>query len=125
VVHLASIAGRGLLVTVPLTVLALGINYLQGWLMGHALGLELRILDVVSLMAMASLLALLPISVSDVGVRELFFSLVFPALGLTGERGVSFALLVFAVIHLSMALVGFVSFQLAPPPTGGKAVEPR
>jgi uncharacterized protein (TIRG00374 family) len=122
--------GRSLLVTLPLTAMAFGINYLQGWLMGHALGLELGMLDVVSLMAIASLLALLPISISGVGVRELFFSLAFPALGLTGEQGVSFGLLVLVAIYLAMALVGFVSFQLAPPPTGPKTTpegpgEPR
>jgi uncharacterized membrane protein YbhN (UPF0104 family) len=110
-------AGRSLARTVPLTVLAFVVNYGQAWLMARALGLELSFYDVMCLMAIASLLALLPISVSGVGVRELFLSLAFPALGYSAEAGVGFGLLFFAVNHLVLIAAGFVSFQVAPPPT--------
>lgn len=108
--------GRPLLVTLPLTTLAFLVNYLQGWLMGRALHLSLSLYDAMCLMAVASLLSLLPVSVSGVGVREAFFALAFPVLGLQPAAGVSFGLLVFAVIHLVMIGVGFVAWQVAPPP---------
>jgi len=109
--------GRSLLITIPLTVAAFGINYLQGYLIAHALGLPMGVLDVIGLMSVASLLGLLPISVSGVGVRELFFSLAFPALALSPDSGVTFGLMVLVVLHMALMLAGFVSFQISPPPT--------
>ncbi len=97
--------GRPLLVTVPLTVLTFAVNYAQGWLIAHAIGLDM------------SLLGLLPISISGVGVRELFFSLAFPMIGFTPTDGVTFGLLVFFVIYLVIVGIGFVGWQIAPPPS--------
>jgi len=73
--------GRPLLVTLPLTAVTFGVNYGQGWLIAHAMGLPMSLYDATCLLAIASLLGLLPISVSGVGVREGFFSLAFPMLG--------------------------------------------
>jgi len=100
----------------PLTVGAFLVNYAQGWLVAESLGLTLRFVDVVHLMAVASLLGLLPISISGAGVREAFLALVFPALGLAAEQGVAFGLLVFAAIYLACSLAGLVAWQVAPPP---------
>jgi hypothetical protein len=109
--------GRSLLVTVPLTAGAFLINYVQGYLIAHALHLDIGFVDVMCLLAIASLLGLIPISVSGVGVREALFSLVMPTLGYSAEAGVSYGLLVFGVIYLALVLVGFIAWQIAPPPT--------
>ncbi len=108
---------RALARTVPLTVAAFLVNYGQAFLMARSLGLTLSYYDAVCLLSIASLLALLPISVSGVGVRELFFALAFPVLGYGAEVGIAFGLLFFTVNHLVLILAGFVSFQLMPPPT--------
>lgn len=92
------------------------VNYLQGWLIARAMGLPMTFLDATCLLAIASLLGLLPISVSGVGVRELFFALAFPMLGFAAAEGVTFGLLVFLVIYLVIVAIGFVSWQVAPPP---------
>lgn len=113
--------GRPLLVTVPLTALAFLVNYVQGFIIGRALGIDLSFFDAMCLLAIASLLGLLPVSVSGVGVRELLFSLVFPLLGFSPEVGVSFGLLVFFVIYVANIVIGFVSWQLDPPPTTDEA----
>ena len=109
--------GRPLLLTIPLTVATFFVNYLQGFLIARAIGLPMTFFDATCLLAIASLLGLLPISVSGVGVRELFFALAFPMLGFSASAGVSFGLLVFFVIYLIIVLVGFVSWQIAPPPS--------
>lgn len=109
--------GRPLLFTIPLTVATFVVNYTQGWLIARSIGLPMSFLDATCLLAIASLLGLLPISVSGVGVRELFFALAFPLLGFTPDAGVGFGLLVFFVIYLVIVLVGFVSFQISPPPS--------
>ncbi|WP_437904560.1 lysylphosphatidylglycerol synthase transmembrane domain-containing protein [Sorangium sp. So ce327] len=116
-VALRAHVGRGLLFTLPVTVATFVVNFAQGYLIARALGVPLSLFDVTCLLAIANLLGLLPISIAGVGVREFFFSLVFPSLGFTAEHGVSFGLLVFAVIYLIVVAVGFVSWQLAPPPT--------
>ncbi|WP_438039535.1 lysylphosphatidylglycerol synthase transmembrane domain-containing protein [Sorangium sp. So ce128] len=124
-VALRAHVGRGLLFTLPVTVATFVVNFAQGYLIARALGVPLSLFDVTCLLAIANLLGLLPISIAGVGVRELFFSLVFPSLGFTAEHGVSFGLLIFAVIYLIVVAVGFVSWQLAPPPTSPAPSTPR
>lgn len=109
-------AMRGAPLAVPLTVAAFVVNYVQGWLVIRAMGLNLGFIDVVALLALASLFSLVPISVSGVGVRELLFSVVFPTLGQTPQSGVSYGLLIFAVIYVPLVAYGFVSWQVAPLP---------
>jgi glycosyltransferase 2 family protein len=108
--------GRPLLKTLPLTALAFLVNYVQGWIIAWSMGLPMTFFDAMCLLAIASLLGLLPVSVSGVGVRELFFSLVFPLLGFRPEAGVTFGLLVFFVIYLVNIAIGAVAWQVAPPP---------
>jgi len=103
---------------VLLTTLAFGVNYLQGYLLASAMHLEISFFDVVCLLAVASLLGLLPISVSGVGVREAFFALVFPALGLSAATGFVYGIGIFLIIYVAVVLMGLVSWHLAPPPVG-------
>lgn len=112
--------GPKLLVTIPLTVATFFISYVQGFLICRALHLDISFFDATCLLAIANLLGLLPISVSGIGVRELFFSRIFPALGYPESAGVSFGLAVFAVIYLAIAAIGLVSWQLSPPPSRGE-----
>jgi uncharacterized protein (TIRG00374 family) len=122
---LRAMIGRAVLVAIPMTVASYAINYAQGWLIAQALGIELSYLDVASLLATTSLLGLMPISISGVGVRELFLALVFPALGFTAPQGVAFGLLVFACNYLAVVLAGFIAWQVSPPPFEPGGVDPR
>jgi hypothetical protein len=100
-----------------LTVLAFLTNYLQAWLVANALGSDLGVIDVASLVAASSLLGLLPISISGVGVRESFFALIFPAFGFAATLGIAFGLGVFAAIYLPAMLVGLIAWLAWPPST--------
>ena len=115
---LRGLVRRPLVVAAVMTVAAFFVNYAQGWLLARALHLDISFFDMVCLMAIASLLGLIPISVSGVGVREVLFALVFPALGYGVEAGVGLGLLIFAVMYLAPIAAGFVSWQMAPPPSG-------
>lgn len=95
---------------------AFAITYLQGWLIARAIGLDLSYIDIAALLSASSLLGLLPISISGVGVRELFFALLFPALGLLAAQGVAYGLLVLLAINIATIVAGFVAWQLDPPP---------
>lgn len=102
-------------IAVPLTVAAFLVNYLQGWLTALALGHQLSYIDVAAMLSVTSLLSLLPISISGVGVRELFLALLFPVLGFSAEQGVAYGLGVFVVMYLVLLIPGFIAWQLAPP----------
>jgi uncharacterized protein (TIRG00374 family) len=107
--------GLSLVGPVLTTVAAFVVNYLQAWLGANALGIELTLVDVAALVAISSFLSLLPISISGVGIRESFFALVFPSLGLGETLGIAFGLVVFVVIYLPTLLVGFFAWLTWPP----------
>jgi len=112
---LRSQVGPRLIGPIAVTVVAFLTNYLQAWLVAYGLGIDLRFVDVAALVAISSLLSLLPISISGVGVRESFFALVFPAFGFTETFGIAFGLGVFAVIYVPTLLVGFMAWLAWPP----------
>jgi len=98
-----------------LTIASFLVNYLQAWLAAQGLGIALRYVDVAALVAISSFLGLFPVSISGLGVRESFFALVFPALGLTSTLGIAFGLGVFGVIYLPTLLLGFFAWLVWPP----------
>jgi len=111
-------AKRSALPMLVTTLAAFSVNFLQGKLLADAMGLHLSIFDVVSLQSVQSLLGLMPISVSGLGVREAFYAAVFPGLGHTAEQGASYGLLVFLVMYVAQVVIGAVAWQLRPPPVG-------
>ena len=112
---------RTFLPTVPVTVLSFLLGFSQSWLIARALALPIGFFDIMCLTAVASLLGLIPISVSGLGVREAFFVAVAPSLGLEADAAMGLSLMVFLVIYLALAAIGFVCWQIKPPPTGAAA----
>jgi uncharacterized protein (TIRG00374 family) len=106
---------RTLVITLPLTVVSFLVGFGQGYLAALALGVPISFFDAVCLLAVANLMGLLPISMSGVGIREAFFAVVFPAIGLAAAQGVAFGLFVFLVVYVALAVIGFVSWQIKPP----------
>jgi hypothetical protein len=121
---LRGLVGRSLVGAVARTVASFAVGFLLGWLVARALGIDLSYVDVASLLATTSLLSLIPISVSGVGVRELFLALVFPALGLLPAQGVALGLMVFVCNHMAIVVAGFIAWQLAPPPVDSDGTVP-
>lgn len=109
---------RHLAVAAVFTALALLLHYAQAYTVALALDLQLSLVDVVCLLAISGVLGAVPITIAGLGVRELFFALAFPQLGSSAEAGVIFGLGVFVVSHVPAAALGFVSWQIAPPPLG-------
>lgn len=102
------------------TAVALLLHYAQAYTVALALDLQLSLVDVVLLLAISGVLSAVPITIAGLGVRELFFALAFPQLGSSSEAGVIFGLGVFVVVHVPATGLGFVSWQIAPPPLGDK-----
>lgn len=108
--------GRPLLWTLALTLAAFLLTFGQASLVARSLDLEMSYLDVACLMSVTNLLSLIPVSISGIGVRELFFARMFPSLGLPAGLGVAFGLLVFATINIKSVVLGAIAWQIAPPP---------
>lgn len=113
---LHSLVGPSLLTAFPLTILAFLGLYTQGFLVAKSLGLPLSLYDTACFMSLTGLLSQIPISITGLGVRELFLALVFPALGIAAADGVAFGLAEFAVIHMTQVAAAFVCWQFVPPP---------
>ncbi len=110
-----SYSAAALLRAIPNTILGFALNCVQGQLVASALGLDIAPLDTSALVILGSLIGLVPISISGVGLREALYFQVFPVLGQASGDGVVFGLLSFLIIHAALATVGFVSWQWAPP----------
>ncbi len=111
---------RHLAVAAVFTALAMLLHYAQAYTVAVALDLQLSLVDVVFLLAISGVLGAVPITIAGLGVRELFFALAFPQLGSSAEAGVIFGLGVFLVVHVPATALGFVSWQIAPPPLGDR-----
>jgi uncharacterized protein (TIRG00374 family) len=109
---------RAVVAALPATALTFIVNFLQGWLVMRALGLELSFFDVSALVVLGSLVGLMPISVSGIGLREAVFAAIFPMLGYVADAGITFGLAFFLVIYVALALLGFVAWQIRPPAGG-------
>jgi len=112
---------RHLAVAGVYTALALLLHYALAYTVALALDLQLSFVEVMCLLAISGVLGAVPITVAGLGVRELFFALAFPQLGSSAEAGVIFGLGVFLVGHLPATALGFVSWQIAPPPLAGSS----
>jgi uncharacterized protein (TIRG00374 family) len=109
---------KSLVPVLALTTAAFALNFAQGVLLARAMGLPLSWMDVIGLSSIQSMMGLLPISVSGLGVREAFFAGIFPAIGRTPAEGASYGLLVFAVLYVVQVVFGAIAWQVRPPPTG-------
>lgn len=109
---------RHLALAAVFTALALLLYYAQAYTVALALDLPLSFVQVMFLLAISGVLGAVPITIAGLGVRELFFALAFPQLGSSAEAGVIFGLGIFLVVHVPATILGFISWQVAPPPLG-------
>jgi len=87
-----------------LTVLVYGIIFFRYYLLAMAVGIPLSFMSVTGAMALSSTLALLPISVANVGTRDALLIYLFSGWGISAEQTVSFSTLVL----LSFVLNGVI-----------------
>ncbi|MBK8259476.1 MAG: flippase-like domain-containing protein [Polyangiaceae bacterium] len=106
---------KALALPMGLTLVTFGVTFLQGYLLARAIGTPMSFLDVSALLAAASFLGLLPISISGMGIREALFAVVFPQRGFPADAGVALGILVFFVIYGGVALFGLLAWVVWPP----------
>lgn len=103
-----------LLLPLVITVIAYGLFYLQCYLAALSLRLPLSYPYAAFCVSLASLLALLPISISGLGVRDATFIALLLPLGVTAEMAVSYSLLILLVFNILGGALGAIAWFTKP-----------
>ncbi len=98
---------------VLLTLFAWIAHYLFFVVFAHALGLGASLPVVIVCVSAAIFTALLPVSLSGLGTRDLVLILIFGRVGLTREAAVTFSFS-FILVYLIQGLTGFACWLTAP-----------
>jgi len=96
------------------TIMAYALFYLQCYLTALALQLPLSYPYAAFCVSLASLLALLPISISGLGVRDATFIALLLPLGVTAEMAVSYSLLILLVFNVFGGAWGAMAWFTKP-----------
>jgi uncharacterized protein (TIRG00374 family) len=96
------------------TVIAYAVFYLQCYLAALALRLPLSYPYAAFCVSLASLLALLPISISGLGVRDATFIALLLPLGVTAEMAVSYSILILLVFNIFGGAWGAIAWFTKP-----------
>jgi uncharacterized protein (TIRG00374 family) len=105
-----------LLASVGWTLLAYALFFYQADVLGHALAIPLSYISSMNTVALGSLVALLPISISGLGTREAIIVAYLGLFGVAREMALSYSLLIFATFNLAGGLMGAIAWMLKPVP---------
>jgi uncharacterized protein (TIRG00374 family) len=92
-----------------MTVVVYAIIFFRYYLLALAVGIPLSFMTVTGAMALSSTLALLPISVANVGTRDALLIYLFSGFGIPAEQSVSFSTLVLFSFLLN-GVIGFLAW---------------
>lgn len=103
-----------LLVAIMFTIAAYAVFFSQCYMLALALKLKVGFAPISFAVALASLVTLLPISISGLGTREAAMIAYLGAVGVPAEAALGFSLLVFVTFHVGGALLGAVAWLIKP-----------
>jgi uncharacterized protein (TIRG00374 family) len=108
------ITRRKLVFPLLLTLAAYGIYFSQCYLLVLSLNLPLSFFYVAICMAVASLVALIPISISGIGTRDATLIALFSLQNIAAESALSYSLLVLFTFYICGGVMGAVAWQIKP-----------
>lgn len=128
--QLETVPASRTLMALGLTILAYGIFFAQGILLARSLGIQIDASTVIFSVAIASLAALLPVSVSGLGTREWALTYSLGTVGVPLDQSLAFSALIFLAFNVFGGLVGgLVWLLIIPrelrhrPPVGSQVTE--
>ncbi len=98
------------------TLLAYALFFFQAYVIGHALAIPIGYISSMNTVALGSLVALLPISISGLGTREAVVVAYLGLFGVAREMALSYSLLIFATFNLAGGLMGAIAWMVKPVP---------
>jgi len=107
---------KKLRLVIPLltTVFAYLLFYTQGYLIAKSLNIPIPFFYLVFCISLVSLVALIPISISGIGTRDVTLIVLFSAQGLTKEAAVSLSLTLLFVFWVSVGGMGALAWLKRP-----------
>ena len=105
-----------LIIRAILTVLAYGLFFTQYYLVAKSLSMRISFTDASFAVALGSLVALLPISISSIGTRDAAIMAYLASNGVAPQQALSFSLLIFITFQLMGGLLGALAWQIKPLP---------
>lgn len=108
------LTGRKLVFPLLLTLAAYAIYFSQCYLLVLSANLSLSFFYVAICMAVASLVALIPISISGIGTRDATLIALFSLQNIAAESALSYSLLVLFTFYICGGAMGAVAWQIKP-----------
>ncbi len=103
-----------LVIPLLITIFAYIIFYTQGYLIAKSLNIPISFFYLVFCLSLASLVALIPISIFGIGTRDVTLVVLFSAQGLTEEAAVSLSLALLFVFSVSVGGMGALAWLKRP-----------
>jgi len=113
---LRKLTGPKFAVALLITLASYALFFTQAYLLALAVDLPIGFGYVVLVMALSSLVALIPVSISGLGTRDLVVVAYLATLGITSELALGFSLLVFLTFYVGSGLIGAAAWFLKPLP---------
>ena len=109
---LEGLAKKELIFPLLLTLAAYAIYFGQCYLFALCLNLPLSFFYVATCMAVATLVALIPVSIAGIGTRDAALVALFSLQGITSESALSYSLLVLFTFYICPAVPGAIAWQI-------------
>ncbi|MBA7640673.1 hypothetical protein ES703_48344 [subsurface metagenome] len=103
-----------LVIPLLITIFAYIIFYTQGYLIAKSLSIPVSFFYLVFCLSLASLVALIPISIFGIGTRDATLIVLFSTQGLTEEAAVSLSLALLFVFYVSVGGMGALAWLKRP-----------
>ena len=103
-----------LILPLLMTLGAYAVFFAQCYLLALCLDLRLSFLDIAVYMAVANLVALIPVSIAGIGTRDATLIALFSLHNLSAESALSYSLLVLFTFYICGAAMGAIAWQIKP-----------
>jgi len=113
---LRAISLRHLLMGVALTLAAYAIFFSQSYILARSVGLPVNFAEVSYAVALGSLVALLPLSISGIGTREAAVVAFMGTMGVEAGAALAFSALFFVTFYIAGGLMGAMAWWIRPLP---------
>jgi len=111
---LRSVTGPALAVSVILTGASYAIFFTQSYLIARSAGIDVSFFTVSLVIALGSLVPILPISISGLGTRDAVIVAYLGAEGVAGDSALGFSILIFIVFVIGSGLIGAAAWFAKP-----------
>ena len=111
---LRSVTGPALVVSALLTVAAYAVFFTQAYIIARSAGIDASFVTVSLVIALGSLVAVLPISISGLGTRDAVIVAYLGTEGVAGDSALGFSILIFLVFVVGSGLIGAAAWLVKP-----------